>query len=399
MPGVTREIARNERGQWLLEINAGRVFRFTDKATAVITKENGDVVEFVSGLGTLTLGTSLGAEASLGFQIDSGLPVRTDLLNWAHLRAEGVDMEERKGTLRRWFPGQLLEEAQVWLRGVTMDARYAFPDAHPGRLTISLERRPTKGRPIPNPQQRVDASTWPVRTGALAVVDPIIEGATYPLILGAPGHVPGGTVGSAVTPALLVERVPASDDDRLLIALGRVQAKAVRLYDLTAGTVDTRTVRTMEDLLGQLVSYVDLVGSTVTAVEGHKYYIGWFDDGGTTFGGGTIDTRTGRMVRSAVDHITFLLRLNGTEVDLGRMESLNPLLRSYKFDVMVNTPRVAFDVLRSEIIKLLPVVGRENPYELVSIKLGWPGAHGHSRQTFEPDTHCGVSRPPAGPAP
>ena len=60
-----------------------------------------------------------------------------------------------------------------------------------------------------------------------------------------------------------------------------------------------------------------------------------------------------------MDVINFLLRENGTQVDLGRMGALIPLLNSYKFDTYINTPVVPFDFLRSKILPLLPVVERQ----------------------------------------
>jgi len=361
VPGVSRAIARNQRGIWLVEIDVGRVFRFALEAVTVVNIA-GESLRYFGGLSDFALGTSIGAEASVAVTIDSSDGVQSSALSWAKLVAEGVDLEERPATLRRWFPGQVLEEGRVWLRGTTHSAEYGGPDDPPGRLTISIERRPTRGRTIPGPQERVDSTTWPVSAGA--TIDDAVLGATYPVPFGAPGHNPSAAFPDPAIPALLVEYQSVGTDDRLVFARGRVQAIAVELYDETnvPPLREKRTVKTMLDALGQRVSYVDFIGSALIATEGSKYYVGMLADGGTNYGGGTIDTRTGKLVRSAVEVIEWALRMNGTTVDYASMAQLRSRLGSYYFDGVINSPVVPFDWLRQEILPLMSLVEREGEF-------------------------------------
>ncbi len=363
MPGVSRATARNERGQWLLDLDfGGRTFRFPTLA-ADVPRTKGDEGRYDAGLADFSLGSSLGATASVGLTIDTGIPLQQERMNWALMVAQGIDLEERPGILRRWFPGQTLEEARVWLIGTTINANYADPDAHPGRLTISLERRPLAGRTIPGPQERVDNETFPSRGGVL-VIDETIIGAAYPLIIGAPGTREGQSFGDPVVPALMAELSVLGTDDRLVISREEIQAKAVQLYDIDAPANEIRTVDTMLDKLGQKVSFIDFVGATLVAASGTKYYVGMLADGGDTYGGGALDPRTGRLVRGGADVISFLLQLNGTAVDFGRMAALEPELNGYLFDAFINTPIVAFEWLQKNILPLLPVIERQGEFGL-----------------------------------
>jgi len=357
MPGVSPALARSKPGQWLLEFEIGRVLRFAERAVDIETRD-GEILHFSAGLAPFTLGTSVGGEASIGFAIDAGEAVRASALNWAALVAEGIDLEERSGTLYRHFEGQLLEECRVWLKGRTKGAEYGGEDQPTSHLSISLERRPTKGNTVPGPQERADLITWPVNAGA--TLDDAINGAAYPIIIGAPGHSPTGVPDPAV-PVLFVEVQAAGNDDRLLIATGRVEADEIQLYDASNSPALTtrREVKVMQDNLGRTVSYVDLMPPfALAATEGAKYYAG-FQANSSIYGGGTIDPRTGRMVRGLVDVIEFMLVKNGTPVDFGRMAALRSRWNSMYFDSFINTPVNAYDWLRSEILSLVNLVERE----------------------------------------
>jgi hypothetical protein len=310
------------------------------------------------------LGSSIGAEASIGFSIDAGEGVRHESLSWARLVAEGIDLEERPAVLRRWFEGQLLEEARIWLRGRTKGAEYGGEDTPTSHLSISIERRPTKGNTIPGPQERVDSTTWPVTAGT--TIDEAILGASYPLILGAPGHSPTGIPDPAV-PALYVEVKAAGNDDRLVISTGRIEANGIQIYDESSEPpVRTfRTVKTMRDKLGRTVSYIDLLSpGAIGAVPGAKYYAGFQADGGLLYGGGVVDPRTGRIVRGMIDMIEYMLVRNGTAVDFGRMAALRSRWNSYVFDAFINTPVNAFDWIRREVLGLVNFVEREGEHGL-----------------------------------
>ena len=363
MPGVSPALARSTKGVWLLDIDLGRTLRFAESPVDV-TNRAGDVLHYSAGLGEFTLGTSIGAEASIGFSIDAGEGVRREPLNWAILVAEGIDLEERPAVLRRWFEGQVLEEARVWLRGRTKNAEYSGEDVPASHLAISVERRPTKGNTIPGPQERVDFTTWPVTAGT--TIDDTILGASYPLILGAPGHSPTGVPDPAV-PALYVEIKAAGNDDRLIIAGSRIQASGIQIYDQSnEPPVHTfRTVKTMQDKLGRTVSYIDLLSpGAIGAVPGAKYYAGFQADGGGLYGGGVVDPRTGRLVRGMIDVIEYMLVRNGTTVDFGRMANLRSRWNSYFFDSFINNPINAFDWLRREVLGLVNLVEREGEHGL-----------------------------------
>jgi hypothetical protein len=108
---------------------------------------------------------------------------------WALLRARGYTLERARATVRRYYTGQLLEQARVILRGYLSGVAYGG-EYEP--ITAGIERSLRQGGMIPGPGHRIDATTWP-RSPAIHRRDESATGWVYPVVIGCPGALDGET--------------------------------------------------------------------------------------------------------------------------------------------------------------------------------------------------------------
>jgi hypothetical protein len=348
--------AAHEHGHWLLDLDVGgRVFRFSDEILEVETAD-GEVLLYAEGLD----------DVSVEYTLDGGSPQTAAVeiggeagIDWSLLVAQGVDLAAAEATLRRWFEGQLIEDARVILSGVISEPEHgAIEDG----LELSIERYPWQDSTLIIPASaKVGPETWPSGTAAFPDgmhTDEDIIGAAYPLVIGCPG------LGEEpATPALLVEYGGGAHtyfDSILLIAGHRVAAATVTVHDLSDGTSEDRTVYHMTDLLGRTVAYVadfgNIVEDAVRAIPGHEYWVSW----PTTGGGLESLDRTGTM-RRAGEVLRYLLTSTDLPVAVGRIEADRTILDRFLIDGCANESIAVTDWIDSELLPVLPIVYSESP--------------------------------------
>jgi hypothetical protein len=348
-----------KRGEWLLDVVVdGRTFRFSTSPVEVITAD-GDVLSYRDGLRDLEESVALDGSADLA------VAVTIDASDaWDELVAAFAGIERSPATLRRWFDGQLFEQARVHLDG-QVDG-FAYGDRLEPVSFQVLRRARVQSRRLPTPAMVVDDATWPVRPGYS--IDTRRRGAYYPIVIGAPGTGSGSP--APATEGLFVEHGGGATP-RLLVAGHRVRATQVRVYDFTDDGTPVATtlgVETMQDLTGRTISYVNMGAFGGTVDIGRDYYIGW----SVADGGGYVSPTTGGLLRGGGDIIEWALRtFTDIQLDAARFAGSRHRLNSYLFDTFINEPIDPLDWLQSEVLPVLPVEPRQGERGLYYFVRRW----------------------------
>ena len=349
---------------WLLDLEiAGGVWRFASSDVEV-TDDDGETFSYRAGLQTPDIGLVQdgGAEASTGITIDT----QDD---WARIEARGHNLERGRGTLRRWWEGTTLERARVYLRGLSTGIEYG---AAGDPLVFTLTRSPSlESRDILDPQLLVDATTWPVRTSPAYTRQEQVEGASYQLVIGAPGHDPANGTPRAAVPALLVEARAADATSGLLLSFGQMDAASVRVHNVTAELEgDSSTVATA-DLLGRPVTYCQFPDIATLNGITNEFWYGLQDD--STYGGGVRHpTQPGAMLRGAGDVLAWgLTEFTDIRVDTAAMAANASWLNAFSVDTYVNTPTDAWAWLTGAVLPWVPVVVRESDRGMYFLPVRW----------------------------
>ncbi|MEO0606353.1 MAG: hypothetical protein AAF211_33300, partial [Myxococcota bacterium] len=290
---LTRRDALGATGEWLLDLEvSGQIFRFATAPLEVLDHQ-GETLAYVEGLDALETGFSSLASADASVDLELDAPQA-----WADLVARLRVLERSPATLRRWFPGQTLEQARVVLQGEVTGVTYG---ARLEPFGFTLRRNPrAQSRTVPTPGMVVDATTWPVRAGWTA--DPKLVGRPYPVVIGVPGLNPSGAPYPA-SPALLVETEGPDNTDRVLIAGHRTDAgrsgAGIWLYRYTADAAPTAAFlfssMITDDGQGRPVTTVSPGLSLGAALQpGEELWAGW-----TTSGGGLLSSTAGGLLRGA----------------------------------------------------------------------------------------------------
>jgi hypothetical protein len=384
---------------WLLTIEwAGLTIRLSDDQLDIVTAD-GSSLQYDAGLDTVevseavsTLGDSVG---QLSIPIEFLPPPGQSI---AERIAAGDDFSSARGELARWVEGTTYEERRVVLSGRLSDPEYGADDEP---VSTSLEEVLYEDTAvIPAATLATSSTTWP---HADSLSDAWI-GATYPIIIGRPGTVdtdigPQGWIPGA--PALWVDhradfhtaRIgyhPAISSGLILVVAGH-HVGATRVHLNT--DQDTTGIRAFVyngfDQLGQPIAFVpwyaeitstgtdpyeyDIAGSytdenvdsdgitayglgsvdiddSYQAAEQPAVYVGWYDP--LTGAGGV---EAGGMVREAGEVLEYLLGLSSLAVDRGRLAAAKPMLSRYLLDGCISARVSPWDVIRDEILPLLPV--------------------------------------------
>lgn len=389
-----------QRVHWLLTIQwAGISIRLADDQLDIATAD-GDWLQYDAGLDSVDLteaisllGDSVG---QLSVPLEFIAPKGTSI---AQRIAQGDDLSSARGELARWVEGTTYEERRVVLSGRLADPEYGSDDEP---VSTSLEEVLYEDTAvIPAAAQSVSETTW-AETSSLT--DAWI-GTTYPIIIGRPGVVatdigPQGWIPGA--PALWADHRadfhvarmgfhPDITSGLILVVAGHhVGATRVNLNT----DQDTTGIRSIVyngfDAAGQPVAYVpwyaeitssgtdpyeyDIAGvytdenldsdgitayglgsvdidASYQAPEQPAVYVGWYDP---LTGGGGLE-RGGCLVRKAGDVLEYLLGLSTLAVDYGRLAAAKPMLSRYLLDGCISARVSPWDVLRDEILPLLPV--------------------------------------------
>ena len=393
-------VVAGRRIHWLLTVEwAGLTIRLADDQLDVVT-EAGTSLQYDAGLDAVELteaisllGDSVG---QLSIPIEFLPPPGQSI---AERIAAGDDFSSARGELARWVEGTTYEERRVVLSGRLSDPEYGGDDEP---VSTSLEEVLYEDTSIiPAATLATSSTTWP---HADSLSDAWI-GTTYPIIIGRPGTVdtdigPQGWVPGA--PALWVDHRadfhtartgyhPAISSGLVLVVAGH-HVGATRVYLNT--DQDTTGIRAFVyngfDQLGQPIAFVpwyaeitstgtdpyeyDLAGvytdenvdsdgitayglgsvdidDSYQAAEQLPIYVGWYDP---ISSGGGVDA-AGRLVREAGDVLEYLLGLSSLAVDRGRLAAAKPMLSRYLLDGCISARVSPWDVLRDEILPLLPV--------------------------------------------
>jgi hypothetical protein len=337
-------------GVYLLDlVVGGRVYRYATEAVSV-TDADGYTYQYDEGL--LEPGLSFGSLVGVG-DASVAVNVQAEGVDWALLVAEGHALDRCPAILRRWYTGLLLERARVVLRGLSASPTYG---AQGEPLTVSIVRSMREqSRTIPPVQAVVDETTWPVTVAQAHTVPDNANGATYPLVIGAPG----GTEDATPIPCVPVPQAEfraASLSTSKVIWLGGDAAKVrLRLASWDPPQELDVVPVSSADLLGRPIEYVLPKDSDNDGT----YLVGFRDD--TTYGGGIL--WRGDLLRGAGDVIEWVLRTYyDGDVDFGRLGTVRAYLNSWKIDTYINAQVSAWDWLSREVLPLLPVEMREGTY-------------------------------------
>jgi len=169
--------------QLLLELDfQGLVLRFTTASQAVtVVDADGDSFEYAAGMDSAPVTTEAGAVfGAFGVSIPKGL------VDWSLLRKRGHRFDLGSAVLRRWYSGQVLEQAEVIIRGLVTTPSWGSTFEP---MRFGIERQLRRRGSIPGPAHSISADTWPVSVDTK--VDPAVIGKDYQLIFGFPGRIDG----------------------------------------------------------------------------------------------------------------------------------------------------------------------------------------------------------------
>lgn len=389
-----------QRVHWLLEIKwGGLVIRLADDQVDV-ESETGAVYQYAPGLDAIEVSEAIelfnDSAGQLSVPLEFVAPPGASIAERISL---GDDFSAATGELSRWVSGTSYEARRVVLVGRLTDPEFGA-DGEP--IATSLDESVVSdGALVPGQFQSVTSSTW----AHFEDLPETAKGAPYPVVIGKPGRVsesisPQGWVTGS--PGVWVWHDPQDEGSFysrliLLIAGHHVRARAVYLNTENDTTGHRFRVINSWDDRGQPVALVPFYVSTtsdqqiiydVTASyttydatdgdftpaaasyglgdKGLNYdawqadanitpFVGWYDgndDDSSTGGGVMMD---GGIVREAGDVIEYLLGLTTQRVDWGRIAAAKPLLSRFLLDGVITDRVSPWDVLKDEILPLLPV--------------------------------------------
>lgn len=325
---------------------SGRTFRFASRSVTVLTSAGAPLVyagsievewsESVDYSGEIP-----DEDTTIG---DVVFPV--DVALWYR---QGRPLVGARAEVSLWVEGRTYEEREPLTVGTVTASEYG-EDGDPVTLSIQPPTLDDTAL-IPRPEARATSDTWSTLATEL-------DGEPYPEVLGAPGLGTSNAERTGGSPAILVN---TSGNGKWLVATRAVKASTVDLVDATAGTIESVSVSLERDLLGRVVSTVAGGGTTARTV-GNDYWIDWNGtDGGASFSGAS--TSGGGQL------CMWLLRESSVTFDEGAWRALAPVLDGYRFGFYLDEPRSPLDVLRQDIVPLLPIGLGRTPLGLAPVPI------------------------------
>lgn len=355
----------------LLTLEAGsRVFRLTDGPAVVVTRNQASEssLPFVPGLSPVTgvdrlLTWFTGSAQTRTVSVSVLLPV-----SMAQLMSQGHSMLMGTAELAQHYDGQTWEQRRVLIRGRVVDPVFDG-EGHPFAFAISENPGEDQGSLLIE-TQRVSSETFPrldaVRpsayVGANERIDPNINGAYLPVIIGTPGEgailkVAGLDITErvAAVPVLYVERTDSNvtvGDHVFALAQHEVKATTCYIHNVTDGLTDTAAVVGHGvDGLGQRFAYArPSANNRIPVSESIEVYASF----GQTAGGGMPDPFGPGVLRRADHVILWALSRSSIRWDPAMAPRLEAL-RAFQIDGFINTQAKAWPWLRDKILPLLPV--------------------------------------------
>lgn len=397
-----RSVARAGGGAWLLDVDYGGYVLRVSSSSVVVDAEDGRTRSYQAGL---TMADPARSAESIAVTIDG------TAVDWPSLFARGQDPSTGVATLRRWYPGQTLEDADVRLVGAVDDVEWG---ARVDPLTASLVTEPWRDRTmLPGPTLQFGEDTWPVHV--LGVADELVAGKAYPIIIGCPGGAGLAQVGEwyllrtggavAAAPAYLAEKVgdTYTVSSKILVAGHAVGATECIVHDASDGTSWIFPLATDVDGLGQVVTVTDFAtaGSSVVRPElGHAYFSAWrtgIDSTGARVAhGGLLRTDgSGELLRGLGEVLVWLYTQGARQLgaarssvrfDAGRQEAQRAYLDRYLIDACISSPTSIDEWVRTHCESVFPirwVTGSRGGYWLA---LRWDATELDAVATLSADT-------------
>lgn len=403
--------------RWLLTIEwGGLVIRLSDDQVDV-QREDGTWLQYDGGLQSVDVAEAISltgdSVGQLSIPIEFLAPPGQSI---AERIGRGDDVSAARGELARWVEGSTYEERRVVLVGRLADPEYGGDDEP---VVTSLEEALAEDAAlVPAATASVSVDTWPHADSLTdawpGTVYPIIIGrpGAVSTDIGPQGWVPA-------SPALWVDhRFPEDEDMEIDAATGYWPAMNVGLILVIAGhhVASERVYANTDgytlgfrfrcyngfDQLGQPIAYIAWyysrgrrVGLADTVPDSDPYefddtpdtyiystsyletdseytyglgsydmddafvnadqapiFVGWYDSLSTDYGGLSVN---GKLIREAGDVLEYLLGLSTLTVDRGRLAAAKPMLSRFLLDGCISARVSPWEVLRDEILPLLPV--------------------------------------------
>lgn len=310
------------RRVWLVDATvAGVPYRWAVEDLEVETAA-GEVLDYRSGL--VDFPASMG-DASIDVE------VLDDSVDWPRV---GPLVEGSRVLVRRWTVGTVLEQADVFLRGVAVDVE--FGTAAEGAVWTVSEAQGDQdlGTLMPDPVAVVDDTTWEIPVDAEGAPEQWVSdslGRSYPILFGFPGW-----DGVAIHPVVPVPMVALDLSDLastyvLLSEDGDAPIDSCKLYSEGVEANATEIVSTTTDQLGRRVRVASFDGddsiALASAGDSARYLAGF-----SPFGGGGV-------ARTAYEVIAYVLRRWGpASVDWHRLRGVEDWLSGFLVDYWTEEP-------------------------------------------------------------
>lgn len=429
--------AQGQRIHWLLTIEwGGLVIRLADDEVDV-ESDTGAVYHFTSGLDDVEVSEAIDLIGDSAGQLSVPLEfVPPGDVSITERIALGDDFSTARGELARWVEGTSYESRRVVLVGRLTDPEYG---ADGEAIATSLEEvLRDDSTLVPSQFQTVTLAGW----SHFEELPDTAKGAPYPIVIGKPGRVSesisvrGWVTGS---PGIWVWHDPYDQGTLysrliLLIAGHHVRARAVQLnhdddtigkrFHVVNGWDDrglpvafvpfylttTSNQQIIYDAAATYTTYdaadPDFSPAGPTYGLGDKtldyatwqesadrvLYVGWYDgnEDDTNTGGGLM--MDGGIVREAGDVIEYLLGLTSQTVDRARIAAAKPLLSRFLLDGVITDRVSPWDVLRDEILPLLPVSVCSGPNGLFLLVWRFDATAADATVRLDADANPGVWR-------
>ena len=371
---LAREALERGRLVWLLTLTIrGRRYRFSTEPLAVDNAEElqgPPVVQYLSGLSFLEYEDTIGlfdSESSSREVSVSVLFQQGQAAGWTAISDTRRDLGEATGELSLHIEGDNLADREIIVSGhlgsPTHGSRF-----EPVDFTI-IESDWLDPALLPAPGAKVHKKTWPKTLGGGHDMrrDDQAKGQHYPQIFGDPGKYPHaewwgkGSGFMPMTPALMVKIDTTDEDNRaqpatLLLAGHATYLPAVPLvniYNETKRRWFTVTPALTADSLGRTVTTATTLAAGPGAANyiepGDGLWVAW------TAAGGVPNKHETGPARGAGEIIDYLLGFSKLRIDTLRGRAVLLEVDGFALDFWTNEPRAPFDIIKEDILPLLPL--------------------------------------------
>lgn len=387
---LAREALQQERLVWLLTLTIrGRAYRFSTEPLAVANADDllgPAVLQFSSGLTFLEYEDTIGlfdSEASAREVSISVLFQQGQATGWTAISDPTRDIGTATGELSLLVEGSDYTDREIIVSGFLGSPQYGSR-FEPVEFTIT-ESDWTDAALMPPPGAKVRKATWPKTTGGGHTIrrDDAAKGQHYPWIFGEPGSHPPpewwgkGSSRMAMTPALLVQ-IDTDDENnmaqpaKILLAGHAVylpNSPQVHIYNEETGRWFSSTPVHEADGRGRTVTTTTATASGTSATDyiepGDGLWVAW------TGAGGVPNVHHTGPASGAGEVISHLLDWSQLRIDTLRARVVLDEVDGFRLDFWVNEPRAPFDIIKEDILPLLPLSPQVRQEGLAFVYWNW----------------------------